>query len=114
MGMTAIASRVIKRFGRSASLIREGTTTGPSWSPTIGEPTVTPCTAALTRYSEAERAGTLISETDRKVIVSMDGLSVVPTVADKLRVDGDDYSIQSVQAVETKGSVHLYTLRVSL
>lgn len=112
MGLTSVATRIINRYGRTATILRR-TTTGPAHNPTITEVSHS-ATVALLNYTSEERAGTLIAETDLKAIVSIEGLAIVPTVSDKLKIDDLDYAVHAVHPIQTNGTAHFYTLRVSI
>ena len=81
---TAVASRIIKRFGQAGTL-RQIENMGDPWAPVQVE-TDHPVTVALTQYDNELRGGTLIGASDLKALVSVEGLTVTPTTADKLAI----------------------------
>lgn len=110
--MTAMATRLIGRWGQAAEIERPGEMTGPEYAPVQGPPTLHPCTVALTDYAQEHRDGTLVRADDLRALVSVDGLTVTPTVADKLVVDGGTFSIVRVAPVGADGVPRYYELQV--
>lgn len=107
----ATAERLIARFGKSGS-IRRRTSTGDEWDPTR---TLTDYDATLVviDYSLSERSGTLIGATDRKVLISTAGLTITPTNADKLVVDGDEHEIVRIVPLEPGATVVMWEAQVT-
>lgn len=110
--MTAMASRLIARWGQAAEIEVPGEMTGPEYAPVQGPPTLHPCTVALTDYETEERDGTLIAADDVRALVSVDGLSIAPTTADKLLIGGDPFTIVRVAPLAPDGVARFYELQV--
>lgn len=107
----ATAQRLIARFGR-AGAIRRTADSGDAWNPTQSA-TDYDCTLVVTDYSLYERASGLIGATDRKVLVSTDGVSISPTSADKLVIGSNVYEIKRVDPLEPGDTVVLWTMQVT-
>ena len=112
MGMIETASRIIARFGQAAEIVRPGEVTGPEYNPTYGPPTLHPATVAVVDYDQTERDGTLIQTADKRALVAVEGLGVVPTTADTLRIGGQDFVIVRVAPVAPDGVARFYKLQV--
>lgn len=79
---TKVASRIIARFGQAGTL-RQFENIGPAHAP-VQDATDHAVTVALTEYDVELRGGTLIGASDLRALVSVEGLAVTPTTADKL------------------------------
>lgn len=97
------ADRLITKFGQVGAIRRSGETGGGdstnSLTPVLGassEPADFPCTLVIVDYTQQERAGSLIEQTDRKALIATKGLTIEPTNDDALVVGGDEYQIVSV------------------
>lgn len=66
---------------------------------------------AVMNYSNKEIDGTLIQETDKKIYMSTEGLTVVPDVADTLTVEGAAHEIINVIPLSPAGTVVFYELQ---
>lgn len=87
--------------------IRRTVVSGVPWDPGSQTTTVTdyPCVLVQTNYSDREIDGSLIKATDRRVYVSTDGLSITPTVSDKIVVGGVPLEIVRVIPLEPAATV---------
>lgn len=108
----ATASRLIARFGQSASIVRSTAGNGPAYDP--GEPTETTyaCTLVVLDYTNSERDGTLILAGDKKVYLSTSGLSIEPSLADKISVNGEAHNIISIKPLNPAGTVVMYEIQI--
>ena len=113
MGMTETASRIIKRFGQPGTFNRRGEQTGgEAWNPTYGPDTQHPATVAVVAYEQERRDGSLIQANDLRVLVSVEGLDIVPTLADRLVVGTREFSLANVTPLAPDGVVRFYDLQV--
>ena len=104
--MEETAQELIAEFGFPA-VIRRITSTGDKWDPEQ-TPQDYDCTAVVVGFTAAEKATGLIKETDRKALVSTEGLAVTPTLADKFVRNGAVLEIVSVKPVlEDPGDANL-------
>jgi hypothetical protein len=71
-----------------------------------------PCTGAVFDFPTREINGTQILQGDKKVLLSAQGLAVVPQMSDALIIDGLQHAIVNVKALAPAGTVVLYTLQV--
>ena len=94
---TAAASRIIKRFGQAGTL-RQIENVGTEWAP-VQVATDHAVTVALAEYDAELRGGTLIGTSDLKALVSVEGLTVTPTTADKLAVGMTPDEVAAAEAV---------------
>ena len=107
--MVQTASRLIAQFGTNATLLR-ASTTGPAYDPVTTE-TEHACVAVALTYSLMEKAGQLVQEGDRRILISTAGLTIAPTTADRLTFDGVTYSLQSVDPLSPATTVLLWEVR---
>lgn len=99
----ATAKRLISRFGQS---VTQHVTTGGagSWPPTETETDYT-LEAAVLDYRNRDVDGTLIKATDKRVIVSTEGMTVTLDSAHKLTIGGVKHSIINVRELNPGGTV---------
>ncbi|MEP1592889.1 hypothetical protein [Sulfitobacter sp.] len=108
--MTEPATRLIKRFGQEATLLRKGAVSGPPYDPVYGPDLEFPVIVAVTEYTAEERTNSLISDTALRVFMTA---GVEPTNADKILIGGTTYMIHRVGVLGPDGVVICYELRVS-
>ncbi len=106
---TATASRLIKRFGQSITL-RQQAGSGTAWAPVLTD-TDHVAIAAVTEYSNRDMDGTLIKMGDRRVYLSTEGLTVVPTTQDKLVVGGEVMTIVNIRPLNPAGVTVMYEVQ---
>ncbi len=112
MGMIETASRIIARLGQAGTFERPGADGGTPWAPEPGEPTLHPATVAVVTYDQSYRDGTLIQANDLRVLVSVEGLDIAPTTADRLIVGAAEYVIVNVAPLGPDGVPRFYDLQV--
>lgn len=110
------AERLIARFGKDGAVRRVVFTDDPDtpWNP--GDDTETavnhPCKLVVLEYSEMERDGTVIGMTDKRVLISTEGLSIVPTADDALIVDGIEHEISKLMVIKPGETIVYYDAQV--
>jgi hypothetical protein len=109
----SVAQRLIAKFGVTGAIRRSVTTGGDSWNPGSGTTVITdyPAIMVVTNYAQADINGTVIQNTDRKVLVSTSGLTIVPTTGDVLVVDGQTLSVIGVNPLKPGGTLLLYEIQ---
>ena len=112
MGMIETASRIIARFGQAGTFERPGDGPQNPWDPPEGDPTLHPATVAVVTYDQSYRDGTLIQANDLRVLVSVEGLDIVPSVSDRLTVGAADFVIVNVAPHGPDGVPRFYDLQV--
>jgi hypothetical protein len=112
MGMIETASRIIKRFGQTGTFERAGAPGGDPWNPTPGTPTFHTATVAVVDYEQEHRDGTLIQANDLRVLVSVEGLDIEPSLSDRLAIGDAEYSIANVTPLAPDGTPRMYELQV--
>lgn len=105
------ADRLIERFGQAGAIRRTGAATGDAWNPTPSAPADHPCTLVVDDYEAGEIDGSLIRQTDRKVLVSAEGLGIEPTAADRLVIGGSAMEIVNVRPLSPGGVVVLFEIQ---
>jgi hypothetical protein len=99
----ATAKRLIKRFGRNATL-KVLTGSGDAWNPTQTETEQT-IVIAVSKYSNDLIDGTLIKKSDKKIYVSTEGATIEPKQGHIITVDGLDHSIENADPLSPAGTV---------
>ncbi|MFT4184435.1 MAG: hypothetical protein QM636_21245 [Rhizobium sp.] len=108
--MRATAERLIAKFGQTGSL-RRIANAGPDYDP-VQTSAAFACLLVDLDHSEAHVADTLIQRGDRMVYLSTEGLSITPTLADRLVIGGVEHAIVDVQPLSPGGTVVLWQLQV--
>jgi hypothetical protein len=109
MGMTSTATRLIARFGQTATLTKLGPPAGPPWAPMPGVPVNHTVTVAVTNYTIEELAGLSIAGDDLRVFMTA---GVAPNTSDTLTIGGIVYGIHRVGVLGPDGVVICYELQV--
>lgn len=107
---TKTANRMIKDAGKPAALRVMGASDG--WDPSSGSSTDHPCTVVELEYSVYERQSTLIEVNDKKVMLAVEGLTVMPSAEHQLVMNGDVYSIIRANPFQPGPVTIFYELQV--
>lgn len=83
----ADAIELIEEFGRTATL-KQTTNSGTAHDPTQSTAEHA-CTVVTLTWENKEIDGTLIKATDRKILISLDGLTVTPALGDKIVIGSE-------------------------
>jgi hypothetical protein len=67
---------------------------------------------AVIDYAQEVRTGTLIGTNDLRALVSVEGLDLVPTTADRLRIGADEFTIVRVSPHAPDGVARFFDLQV--
>lgn len=115
MGMTETATKLIKRFGQAATLVKpaEGLTEPQNpWDPPgEGEPVEHPVTVAVTEYTVEDMANSLIGVSDLRVFMAV--ADAVPLKSDTLVIGGVTYQIKRVGTLGPDGVTICYDMQVT-
>lgn len=104
------AERLIAKFGQKGTL-RRITSTGPDYDPVQTSEDFA-CSLVDLDQSQAHVGDTLIQRGDRMVYLSTEGLSIAPTLADRLLIGGTEHSIVDIQPLSPGGTVVFWQLQV--
>jgi hypothetical protein len=115
--MRATADEMLREFGQSGFLRRvTGGTGGDPWNPssqTGGSTTDYPVTIAPMTISTFDRNASLIQQGKDTVLMSAEGLDVVPSDKDRLvYADGSEHEIADVRPTAPSGTVVVYEMDV--
>ena len=104
-----IATAQIKNFGRSMTLSQGSSDWDPATSvETSTTATDTTITAVATAFKANQIDGTTILAGDKMFLIAAKGLSVTPSVDDKIVDGADTWHIQSVETVQPGPTAILY------
>jgi len=114
MGLTHTASRLIRKHGQPATLLRPGEGTvdeygGYSPGPDA-EHSVTALVVTFTVNEEFIAAG-LMGVGDQRVLVSVEGLTFTPETTDKLKIGASVLGIVRVVPHAPGGTLFLYEIQ---
>jgi hypothetical protein len=114
------ATRLIKNFGKGSAPVKplpndnaiiRISKTGPAYNPVLTE-TLHPCQLAVVEYEKTERDGTLIMVGDKKAFVAVEGVTIEPTTADRLIIDGESHAIMDVLPLKPGATVVCWEMQV--
>lgn len=103
----ATAERQIRNFGQTAVLKRYAP--GSGHNPGAAIPTDYPCQIVVLNYSQYHIDGSRVQATDRKVLISTEGLSIEPQAGDRLLIGIHQYSLVTVDPLSPGGVNVLFT-----
>jgi len=106
------ADRSIVRAGTSGVLRVPGPTTGDPWEPVEGAGTDYPVSVVVTEYADRDVDGTLIQQTDKKALISAEGLTIEIDQASELVIAGDVYNIIAIEKIKPADVVVLYEAQI--
>jgi len=112
---TSIATRILNNFSTGSVKVRERTLTKNrvTLTTTVGSNTDTTLNAVVTNYNKGEVDGTLVLETDLKVIA--DSAKVIKKEdADLILIASTTYRIVNVREINPAGVVLAYEIQARL
>lgn len=110
--LKATADRLIGRFGRSGTLSRPGSPTGPAYDPTPGTPTTYAVSYVVDDYRNSELDGTRVLQSDKKLTMAVKALSITPATSDTLvETDGSVYKIIDVKPLQPGATTLLWEIQ---
>lgn len=115
MGLKRIASRLIARHGRTATLLRPNEGTTDAYGVYVP--------GADTSYSVKILPAKFATEltlvhsayfdfADMRVLLSADGLNIEPQTTDKLNIDGTEFEVRKVSTLAPAGEVIFWEMQV--
>lgn len=109
----AEADEILREFGRALTLTRR---VSGAYDTATGTATVTATEysgrGAVFDYPARLIDGTHVLRGDKRIVMSAQGLSVVPAPGDAITLGDVDHRVIDVKALEPAGTVVLYTLQV--
>ena len=116
MGLTKIVSRLIKKHGQAATLLRLGEEIGDDGYGNViyGPDTSYPVTLLSATYAIELQliAGGFLDVGDQRVLVSVEGLTVEPATTDKLLIDGTEFEVRRGAPLSPAGEVIFWEMQV--
>lgn len=95
------------------TIIRAGAPGWPAHAPTPSSPTPHSFTAKPVSIEQAQRAGMTLATGERVYSLVNHGVTIEPTVADELQIDGQTFAVQEVRAKDAAGHVLTWWVRVA-
>lgn len=119
MSGAAIAAKVTQALAKAsaatgagvltATIVRNGQTTGPDHAPLVGQPTTHTFNAVMSSFTQRERANNQDIELD-DVKILLNAATLVPEVDDVVTVSGVAYTVKGVATVRPGALDILHTL----
>jgi hypothetical protein len=63
-------------------------------------------------YADSDRDGTLIQYGDKKVLVSVEGLTIEPKLSDKVSIGGSSHNIVAIKPLNPGGTIVMYEIQI--
>ena len=104
------AERLIAKFGQRGSL-RRVVNSGPDYDPVQTSEDFL-CSLVDLDQSQVHVADTLVQRGDRMVYLSTEGLSITPTLSDKVLIGGVEHALVDLQPLSPGGTVVFWQLQV--
>lgn len=105
----ATAKRLIKKFGREATLkIKSGS--GDPWNPTQVETEQT-VIIATSKYQNSQIDGTLIRQSDKRIYMSTEGATIAPEEGHTLTIGDLDHSIKNADPLSPGETVVFWEIQ---
>lgn len=115
MGLTPeTAIRLIRRYGQAAEILRQGPPVSDGGGGSTPGPVAPyPARVFVASYdvSDVQSGSGIIEADDRKVLVSIEGLTTTPEPGDVLRIDGAEPRVIRVSPVAPDGVVLFWSVQ---
>lgn len=109
-GLADTATRLIARFGQAVTQ-HVPSASGDAFNPTLTDTDYT-VTGAVIEFERSEVDGSVVRETDRRVFLSVAGMSVPVAVGHALTIGGIRHRVQNVKPINPGGTVLCYDVHV--
>lgn len=110
--LKSTADRLIAKYGRTGTLRRPGTPTGPTYDPTPGTPADYAVTYVVEDYRNGEVDGARILQSDKRLHMAVASLAVTPKTSDTLvETDGSVYKIIDVKPLQPGAATLLWEIQ---
>lgn len=90
--------------------VNEPTTGAEPYESQIGTPVLHPVTLVQKQFKKSDNKGTLVQMGDVLYMVSPDGVTIDPALADRIIVDGISYQIIRIDPLQTGPLVMLWNI----
>jgi len=104
----ATASRLIRRAGKPAVLVRPGEREGPEWDSTIGPETRHDITVVETSNRVRDASGIMVGQSLTTLLVASEGTE--PRKTDSVEVNGDLHQIMDVRPLRPGSLVLMWEI----
>lgn len=91
---------LLAEFGKSGTLHMNESGTGDPWDSQLDAETTIDVTVVQTRFEKSDNQGTLVEADDALFLVSTDGVTGDPALADRMTVDGVLYQVVRVDPLK--------------
>lgn len=99
-----IVKKQVAAFGQSATLRQPGAATGPDYDPTPGTPTDYAVKVVTSRFTIAERAGSLVQEDDLVFLMSTEG-DPDPNLKGTLMIGSTTYQVFKLNPISPGATI---------
>lgn len=109
--MQATAQRLISKRGQQGTVTRI-VSSGPAYDP-VQTPEPHPCTLVVLDIDLSKVDGTLVEATDKMAYVSVVGLPIEITTADRITIGAKEHAIKIVRPLSPAGVTVYYELIIA-
>jgi len=92
--------KLIKEFGDSGHLLMPGESIGEDWESNLDNDTECPIQTLRTAFKTDNNQGTLVEKTDVMFLVSTEGVSQDPKLAEQIVVDCEKFQVVRVDPLK--------------
>jgi hypothetical protein len=104
------AEPLIREFGKPGTLWIPGVPTGPGYNPQPDDPQSQPVTVVQTEFKKEDNRGTVVQETDVMFLVSTEGVTADPKMADRLQVGSITFEVVRIDPLAPGPETMLWKL----
>jgi hypothetical protein len=101
---------LFQKFGKAAQLSVNVPATGDPWDSQIDGEELHDVTVIQTTFEKEDNNGTLVQETDVLFLVSTEGVTVDPSLADRLIANGVTYQVVRIDPLQPGPTTMLWKL----
>lgn len=109
--LQATANRLITSYGQQGTVTRI-TNTGPSYDP-VQTTDDHPCRLVVMEIDLSKVDGTLVEATDKMIYVSVAGLPIALTTADRVTIGGKSHAMKIVKPLSPAGTTVVYEIIIA-
>ena len=99
---------LIAEFGKPGYLVVNVPASGAAWESQFGSEETYPITIVQTKFQKSDNSGTLVEMGDVLFIVSTQGATVDPQLAQRIIANGDTYQVIRVDPVQPGTTIMLW------
>ena len=101
---------LIAEFGKPGQIAVNDPTTGEPWDSQIGSEALHAVTVVQTQFKKSDNNGTLVEMGDVLFLVSTDGVTIDPALANRIIVNAISYQVVRIDPLQPGSTVMLWKI----